>query len=588
MNVLVVGFGSIGRRHALNLQKLGHGVGVVEPLAARREEAAALGMGTFPDLAAGLAHGGYVAAVVATPTAYHVRDALAAARAGLHLFIEKPVSNDLTGLRALEEEVERRGLVATVGFNLRFHPAFQTAARLLSEGAIGRLLHAKAEYGFYLPRWRPQRSYQDVYSASSSLGGGILLDATHELDYVTWFAGAPKAISARLAQPSSLLMDAESVADLSLEFEGGAIGQIHLDALNRNYSRSFTLVGETGTLSWTWGGELLLHDSDGRLAQRHAFASFDFNDTYVAVVRAFLEAIERKAAPASPISSARANLRMVRAARRSHRLRREVALAPFEPIVAIVQVRMGSTRLPGKSLMDVAGKPLLLRGLERARAVPLIDEVVVATTEAAEDDVLAQRSAEWGYACVRGSAEDVLARYVKAARIAEAAHVVRITADDPLKDPGVIDAVIATYLRRDPAADYASNSLRPTFPEGMDVEVFSRAALERTSQEARLASEHEHVTPYIWKHPDRFRLVSIEDTEDRSELRWTVDHPDDLEFVRKVYARFPEDRVFGWREVLALIEKEPDLLHLNTAHPRKEGYLKSLRHDHTLPTEEKS
>lgn len=588
MNILVVGFGSIGQRHARNLQSLGHLVGVVEPHASRRDEAQKGGLAAFPTLEAGLAAGGWTAAVIATPTAFHVRDGLAAARAGLHLFMEKPVSHDLTGLRRLEAEVASRGLVAVVGFNLRFHPAVRKAAEMIHAGRVGRLLHVRAEYGNFLPSWRPSRSYQEVYSASAQMGGGILLDASHELDYVSWFAGPARAVSARLAQPSSLLMDADSVADLSLEFESGAVGQIHLDALNRKYTRSFAVVGESGTLSWSWGGDLLLHDEQGKVAERVEAAGFDFNETYVREMTSFIEAVEGKAPPVSPLSGARVNMEMIRGARRSSLLRREISLAPFEPIVAIVQARMGSTRLPNKSMLDVAGKPLLLRVLERARAVPLIDEVVVATTTDPGDNVIEEGAVSWGYDCVRGSAEDVLSRYALAARASNAAHVVRLTADDPLKDPAVTNHVIATYLGRNPPADYAANNLRPSYPEGMDVEVFSRQALQRALKEAALASEHEHVTPYIWKSPDKFHLVSVEHPDNLSDHRWTVDHPEDLEFVRKIYSRFPDGHVFSWQDVLDLLRKEPSLVHLTTAHPRSEGYLKSIQQDRPMTSDEQS
>ena len=246
--------------------------------------------------------------------------------------------------------------------------------------------------------------------------------------------------------------------------------------------------------------------------------------------------------------------------------------------VAIIQARMGSTRLPSKSLVEICGRPLLGHVIDRVGACQVVQELVVATTLDPTDDVLAAFVRAQGVPAYRGSPEDVLDRYSQAARLSGADVVVRITADDPFKDPDVIDLVAGTLLAN-PAVDYASNTLEPTYPEGLDVEVFRAAALERAWREAGLPSEREHVTPYLWKHPELFRLANVRQTPDRSALRWTLDYPEDLEFARAIYTRLYLGQAFGQREILALLDREPGLQAINAGRIRNAGYLQSLAKD---------
>lgn len=246
-------------------------------------------------------------------------------------------------------------------------------------------------------------------------------------------------------------------------------------------------------------------------------------------------------------------------------------------IVAIIQARMASTRLPGKILADLAGQPLLCRVVSRAQQAVTLHRVMVATTDQAADAAVTQLCQARGFACFRGSEQDVLDRYYQAARQYNADVVVRLTADCPLLDPAVIDRTVNTFL--DGPYDYVSNTQPPTFPDGLDTEVFSRTALEKAWREAQLASEREHVTPYIWKHPGLFRLGSVKHTPDLSSLRWTVDEPADLEFVRRVYASLGAKTAFSMPDVLALLQAQPALGHLNARFQRNEGYQKSLQTD---------
>jgi spore coat polysaccharide biosynthesis protein SpsF len=245
--------------------------------------------------------------------------------------------------------------------------------------------------------------------------------------------------------------------------------------------------------------------------------------------------------------------------------------------VAIIQARMASTRLPGKIMADLAGQPLLERVVHRARQARSLDLVTVATTDRPADDAVARFCKEANISCFRGNENDVLDRYYQAAKCFEADIVVRLTADCPLLDPIVVDKVVSAFRLGD--YDYTSNTIKPTYPDGLDTEVFRREALERAWHEANLTSEREHVTSYIWKHPDLFRLSNVEHSEDLSALRWTVDEPQDLEFVRRIYAHLDLKSHFGMKEVLALVREHPELTKINTEFERNEGYQKSLRED---------
>ncbi len=246
-------------------------------------------------------------------------------------------------------------------------------------------------------------------------------------------------------------------------------------------------------------------------------------------------------------------------------------------IVGIVQARLGSRRLPGKSLLDLAGKPLLQQVVERMRACRGIEDIVLATTGEPEDRPLLDLALALGADAYAGSVDDVLDRMYHAASLARAEVIVRITGDDPLKDPGVTDMIIDRLLHG--GWDYASNTIVPTFPEGVDIEVFTCEALGRAWREARLPSEREHVTPFIWKHPDRFRTLNVTHTVDLSGLRWTVDYPEDLAFVRAVYGELYRGSVFGMDAVLALLERRPELARLNAGRIRNEGYDRSVAAD---------
>jgi len=223
---------------------------------------------------------------------------------------------------------------------------------------------------------------------------------------------------------------------------------------------------------------------------------------------------------------------------------------------------MGSTRLPGKVLMNLCGETVLARVVQRLRRATLIDCIVVATTNRPSDDVIVRECNSLQVACLRGSETDVLDRYWQAAQWFGAEVIVRVTSDCPLIDPELADETIRAFLRQ--PFDYASNALERTYPRGLDTEVFTIAALKRAWREANKPYEREHVTPYIYEHPELFRLLSIRAERDYSAYRWTLDTPEDMQLMKAIYARFADRDNFGWREILALMEREPELATLNS------------------------
>ena len=276
--------------------------------------------------------------------------------------------------------------------------------------------------------------------------------------------------------------------------------------------------------------------------------------------------------------------------------------------IAIIQARMSSTRLPGKVLRQIAGEPMLARVIERAKRAKLVDEVVLATTTDPSDDPVAEFCAERGYNVTRGSLNDVLDRYYQAAKEYDADVIVRLTADCPVLDPNVVDQTISVIAsgrtkfglakqspsleseiatsqerapRNDVNFDFVANRLPPpmgrSFPIGLDTEVCTFNALERAWQEADQKHQREHVMPYLYEDttmttdhsllstgfsPRGFKIALVNHVPDYGSLRWTVDTPEDLEFIQQVFARFENDK-FGWQDILALLEREPALAKIN-------------------------
>jgi spore coat polysaccharide biosynthesis protein SpsF len=253
-------------------------------------------------------------------------------------------------------------------------------------------------------------------------------------------------------------------------------------------------------------------------------------------------------------------------------------------VLGVLQARCSSSRLPGKVLLPLQGEPMLMRQIERVRRAQSIDRLTVATSTSASDGPLAELCRSRNIDCFRGSLEDVLDRVYRAAERVNPAYVVRLTGDCPLADPAVIDAVVRFCMQG--GFDYASNALEPTFPDGLDVEVMTFASLREAWTKARLHSEREHVTPYIYKHDSEFRIGSYKREPDLSALRWTVDEPQDYELVCTIYdALYPSNPSFSTEDVLRLMDARPHMKTSNTRVARNEGYAKSLERDQA-PTDD--
>lgn len=231
-------------------------------------------------------------------------------------------------------------------------------------------------------------------------------------------------------------------------------------------------------------------------------------------------------------------------------------------MVAIVQARMGSSRLPGKVLQDLAGRPMLARVIERMRRARRLDEVVVATTDQARDDVIAHLCQERGWSYFRGSEYDVLDRYYRAALQFDAELVVRVTSDCPLIGPEVIDEHVIRMEERWAEVDFVTNMARQTYPLGLAVEALPFDVLARMKRMSTTPELREHVTTLAYVEPDWFRIEHVLHPVDLSHLRWTVDTQEDLEFVRLIFEHFGHD-FFSWQEVLSVLESHPEWMEIN-------------------------
>jgi spore coat polysaccharide biosynthesis protein SpsF len=219
---------------------------------------------------------------------------------------------------------------------------------------------------------------------------------------------------------------------------------------------------------------------------------------------------------------------------------------------------MKSSRLPGKVLEPILGEPMIGRQIERLRRAEGIDTLVVATSTDPSDDPLVAYLMSIAVPVVRGPLDDVLARFILVLDAFPAEVVVRLTADCPLASPVIIDEVIDAFAQSD--ADYVSNTLEPTFPDGLDVEVVRSSALAWVAANSTDPHEHEHVTLGVYRRPARFRCLNVRGEVDLSNLRWTVDEPDDLSFVRSIYDElYPDNQAFDLDDVLSLLERQPEL-----------------------------
>lgn len=329
MRFLVVGTGSIGTRHARNLLALGHEVSGWDALPEQLD----LALRTVPGLiaAAGLELGlaaRLEAVLVCTPPATHVTVARQAVEAGCHVFVEKPVAHLSDEVPALLDTAKRAGRLFAVGFNLRFLPSLRRVKALLDAGRIGRVHSASARFGFYLPVWRAGRDYEDNYAVSAAQGGGVLLDAIHELDYLGWFFGEAAELCCAAGHVSALAGDTEDLAEVTVHFSSGVLAQVHLDYLRRAYRRDLEVIGADGVITWDYASRAVtvLGPEPDRVEAHDASGDGPNESMYVAEMRHFIACLEGREEPLADGWDALRSLRMVEAAKRSNAERRWVIL----------------------------------------------------------------------------------------------------------------------------------------------------------------------------------------------------------------------------------------------------------------------
>ena len=320
MRFLVVGCGSIGERHIRNLKSLGFEDISVCDLRSEQlvkiEEKYKINK-TYNNLSEALKND-IDAVLVCTPNVTHIPIVRTALDSNCHVFVEKPLSHSLDGVDEVIEEAAKKDLVLMVGFNLRFHPNLQKIKELLEKGRIGKVTGARVEFGYYLPNWHPYEDYREGYSAQQRLGGGIIFDAIHELDYIRWFLGEVAEVFCFADKLSSLKINTEDSAEILLRFKSGIFAEIHLDYIQRAYSRSCKIIGEEGTILWDFNEKTVkLFDAEEEKWHYFVEEDFDFNRTYVNEIKHFIQCIKNEKKPLIEGEEEKKILEIAMAAKRS-------------------------------------------------------------------------------------------------------------------------------------------------------------------------------------------------------------------------------------------------------------------------------
>jgi len=314
MKILVVGAGSIGRRHIRNLNVLGHkNIDLAEP-APRPDLMKGLAINeTYPSLTDALGSGkNYDAAFICTPPVYHLPAAVELAKRKTDIFIEKPLSQSLKGVDTLNKTVKKNRVIAMVGYNQRFNFGIRRIKSCIEEGCLGRkLYYIRAEVGQYLPDWRPEQDYRKNYTAIKKLGGGIILDASHEIDYVLWLSGSRVSdLKAIYCKVSDLETDVEDLAEIIMRFENGLVASIHLDMVTRGYNRYCKVVGEKGQIKWTFKEDTLETHTSGKKPATKKY-KLDPNHSYIEELKHFLNCVKSRSTPLSNLETAKETLEIV-------------------------------------------------------------------------------------------------------------------------------------------------------------------------------------------------------------------------------------------------------------------------------------
>lgn len=328
MRFVILGVGSIGQRHLRNLLGLGHQVLAFDAdLSQLAQVGAAFGVETLPAPAAA-ADRKPDGVLICTPPASHLPLAHEALAWGAHLFIEKPLAPDSANVEQLLADAKVRGCHILVGSNLRFFRPLRRLKMLVDDGRVGRVLSVRAQCGFYLPFWKPGTDYRETYRARADQGGGILLDAIHEFDYLRWVFGEVREVFATVDRLSGLALDVEDFAEVTLRFASEAVGQLHLDYLQRSYRRNCEVIGERGTIVWDYIDRrvTVFTEEADRWEGFGEPIDADHNEMFVEEMRHFVRSIEGQETPVVDGAEALASLRLVEAVKTSARDRRWVSL----------------------------------------------------------------------------------------------------------------------------------------------------------------------------------------------------------------------------------------------------------------------
>jgi len=321
MKILIVGCGSIGRRHAKNLKELGAEViGTDTSSESRKWIEENLEIKTFDNLEVGLKDRPD-AVFVCTPPSSHIKIAEKAIKTGAHVFIEKPISDSLAGIEELEKLAKTEGKVVQIGYNLRYIPGLAKIKEMIETEEYGKALSARVIFAQSLPYWRPEIDYTKGYTGKKEHGGGIILEASHELDYICWLLGTPIRLSCFARKVSSLKVNTEDTADIIVDFEGGPVANIHLDFIRQNYTRNCEIVCEKATIGWELGWKASTSDvklwtfdpkNPEKIKCEKIFsAPWEVNEMYKEEVKAFIKSIKEKTEPSPGIRDARLALDLV-------------------------------------------------------------------------------------------------------------------------------------------------------------------------------------------------------------------------------------------------------------------------------------
>lgn len=328
MKILIIGGGSIGQRHLKNLRKLGiKEIGIIDIDEKRLHRAKEkYQVKIYRDSRAALEEK-WDAVFICTPPASHIKIALTATETKAPIFIEKPLSDSLKNVEKLIGKAKKYKIPVMVGYNLNFHPQLQKIKKILNKNILGKIWGARTEYGQYLPDWHPREDYRFGYSAQQKMGGGIILDDIHEIDYLYHLFGKVKKVFASAKKISNLKIDTEDYAELTLRFKNGIVGQLHMDYLQRDYSRNLEIIGEKGTLIWNLKkNELKYFLIKDKKWHTNKLRDFDFNQTYLKETKYFLDCIKNKKLSQPDINRGYQTLKIALAAKESAKLEKIINL----------------------------------------------------------------------------------------------------------------------------------------------------------------------------------------------------------------------------------------------------------------------